>query len=59
VPERFDAKLAVFGELDRACRPDAILATNTSSLTAIAARTAHPGRVGRARGGRDRVLPLT
>ncbi len=47
VPERLDAKLAVFGELDRACRPDAILATNTSSLsvTAIAARTAHPGRV--------------
>ena len=47
VPERLDAKLAVFGELDRACRPDAILATNTSSLsvTAIAAGTAHPGRV--------------
>jgi 3-hydroxybutyryl-CoA dehydrogenase len=47
VPERMDAKLAVFGELDRACRADAILATNTSSLsvTQIAARTAHPGRV--------------
>ena len=47
VPERLDAKLSVLGELDRACRADAILATNTSSLsvTSIAAGTRHPGRV--------------
>jgi 3-hydroxybutyryl-CoA dehydrogenase len=47
VPERLDAKLGVLGELDRACRADAILATNTSSLsvTSIAAGTRHPGRV--------------
>ena len=47
VPERLDAKLSVLGELDRACRADAILATNTSSLsvTSIAAGTRHPDRV--------------
>jgi 3-hydroxybutyryl-CoA dehydrogenase len=32
VPERVDVKTAVFGELDRAAAPDAILATNSSSL---------------------------
>jgi 3-hydroxybutyryl-CoA dehydrogenase len=47
VPERLEVKRQVFAELDRVCRPDAILATNTSSLsvTAIAAGTARPGRV--------------
>jgi 3-hydroxybutyryl-CoA dehydrogenase len=47
VPERLEIKRQVFAELDRVCSPDAILATNTSSLsvTAIAAGTGHPGRV--------------
>ena len=42
-----EIKREVFAELDRVCRPDAILATNTSSLsvTAIAAGTAGPDRV--------------
>ena len=31
-PERVDVKIEVFGELDRAAPPDAILATNSSSL---------------------------
>ena len=47
VPERMEIKRQVFAELDRVCRPDAILSTNTSSLsvTAIAAGTASPARV--------------
>ena len=47
VPERMEIKRRVFAELDRVCSPDAILATNTSSLsvTAIAAATGRPGRV--------------
>jgi len=47
VPERMELKRAVFGELDLACRPDTILATNTSSLsvTALAASIRHPNRV--------------
>ncbi len=47
VPEQLEIKRQVFAELDRACRRDAILVTNTSSLsvTAIAAGTADPGRV--------------
>ena len=47
VPEIPELKQRVFAELDRVCRPDAILATNTSSLsvTAIAAPTRHPHRV--------------
>jgi 3-hydroxybutyryl-CoA dehydrogenase len=47
VPERLEIKRQVFAELDRVCRPDAILVTNTSSLsvTAIAVGTRHPGRV--------------
>jgi 3-hydroxybutyryl-CoA dehydrogenase len=47
VPERMQIKRQVFGDLDRACRPDAILATNNSSLsvTAIAAATERPARV--------------
>ncbi len=40
-------KFSVFEELDRVCAPDAILATNTSSIsiTEIAARTRRPGQV--------------
>ena len=47
VPERMEIKRQVFAELDRVCRPDAILVTSTSSLsvTSIAAGTAGPGRV--------------
>ena len=47
VPERMEIKQQVFAELDRVCRPDTILVTNTSSLsvTAIAAGTAAPARV--------------
>ena len=47
VPERLEIKRQIFAELDRVCSPDAILATNTSSLsvTAIAAATRHPDRV--------------
>jgi 3-hydroxybutyryl-CoA dehydrogenase len=47
VPERMEIKRQIFAELDRVCSPQAILATNTSSLsvTAIAAATKQPGRV--------------
>lgn len=47
VPERMDLKHAVFAELDRICKPDAILATNTSSLsvTEIAAATSRTPHV--------------
>jgi 3-hydroxybutyryl-CoA dehydrogenase len=47
VPEQMEIKRQVFAELDRVCSPEAILATNTSSLsvTSIAAATRHPGRV--------------
>ena len=47
VPEQMDLKRRVFAELDRVCRPGAILATNTSSLsvTEIAVGTSRPGRV--------------
>jgi 3-hydroxybutyryl-CoA dehydrogenase len=47
VPERLDLKRRLFAELDRVCRPDAVLATNTSSLsvTEVAAATGRPGQV--------------
>ncbi|HET9897710.1 MAG TPA: 3-hydroxybutyryl-CoA dehydrogenase [Streptosporangiaceae bacterium] len=47
VPEQLAIKRQVLAELDQACRPDAIIATNTSSLsvTTIAAGSAYPGRV--------------
>ncbi len=47
VPERMEIKRQIFTELDRVCSPEAVLATNTSSLsvTAIAAASKHPGRV--------------
>lgn len=40
-------KARIFGDLDRICRPDAILASNTSSIsiTRIAARTKRPEQV--------------
>ena len=45
--ERLDIKQAVFGELDRLCGPDAVLATNTSAIpiTSIAAATQRPEQV--------------
>jgi 3-hydroxybutyryl-CoA dehydrogenase len=45
--ESMDVKVALFAELDRVAPPDAILATNTSSLSVarIAAATARPDRV--------------
>ncbi|GDY32423.1 3-hydroxyacyl-CoA dehydrogenase family protein [Gandjariella thermophila] len=47
VPEHLDLKAEVFAELDRVCRPDAILASNTSSLsvTEIGVHTGRPGKV--------------
>ena len=47
VPEQLDLKRAVFTELDALCKPDTILATNTSSLsvTEIAVATSRPGKV--------------
>jgi enoyl-CoA hydratase/3-hydroxyacyl-CoA dehydrogenase len=45
--EDFDVKTSVFRELDRVCRPDAVLATNTSSysVTELAGATRNPDRV--------------
>ena len=45
--EDLDVKRSVFADLDRIAGPEALLATNTSSLsiTAIAAATTHPERV--------------
>ena len=47
IPERMELKKALFAQLDQACRPDAILATNTSSMsiTEIAGGTRYPARV--------------
>jgi 3-hydroxybutyryl-CoA dehydrogenase len=47
IVEELDAKRELFAELDRLCRPDAVLATNTSALsvTEIAAATSTPDRV--------------
>ena len=46
-PEDLELKRELFSRLAEACGPEAILATNTSSLsvTAIAARVERPGRV--------------
>ena len=45
--ENIDLKLTIFGQLDAAAPPDAILATNTSSIsiTRIGAATQRPGQV--------------
>jgi 3-hydroxybutyryl-CoA dehydrogenase len=47
VPERLELKREVFSQLDKICRPEAILATNTSSLsvTEIAVASGRPGKV--------------
>jgi len=47
IVEELDAKRALFAELERTCRADAVLATNTSALsvTEIAAATSSPERV--------------
>lgn len=47
IVEKLEVKVGVLRQLDTICRPDAILASNTSSisLTQLAAATAHPGRV--------------
>ncbi len=47
VPEQLDLKREIFGKLDSIVRPDAILATNTSSLsvTEISVATHNPRRV--------------
>jgi 3-hydroxybutyryl-CoA dehydrogenase len=47
IPEDLDLKRDAFRRLDAAATPETVLATNTSSLSvaAIAAATAHPGRV--------------
>ena len=46
-PEKMALKQQLFGTLSKLCAPDAILATNTSSLslTEIAAAASNPGRV--------------
>ena len=46
VPERLDVKLAVLQEADKVLRPEAILASNTSSIsiTTLAAATSRPDR---------------
>ena len=47
VPERLDLKREIFAKLDQIVKPDAILATNTSSLsvTEISVATENPRRV--------------
>jgi len=47
VPEKIDLKREIFGKLSEICAPDAILASNTSSLPIgrIAAAASNPGRV--------------
>ena len=47
IPERLEFKRGLFQRLDAICRPDAVFATNTSSLsvTEISVATSRPGRV--------------
>lgn len=47
VPEQLELKQQIFSELDRICKPETILATNTSSLsvTEISVATARPNQV--------------
>ena len=47
VVENYDVKRAVFQKLDEVCRPEAVLASNTSSIsiTKLAACTKRPGMV--------------
>jgi len=47
VPEILDLKLSIFSELDQICKPECILASNTSSIsiTKIAEATSRPDKV--------------
>lgn len=47
IVEKLDVKAGIVQTLDEICRPDAIIASNTSSipLTQLAAASAHPGRM--------------
>jgi 3-hydroxybutyryl-CoA dehydrogenase len=47
VPERMELKSEIFGQLDKICPPDTILATNTSSLsvTELSVATGRPSKV--------------
>jgi 3-hydroxybutyryl-CoA dehydrogenase len=47
VPEHLDLKQRIFADLDRICKPEAVLATNTSSLsvTEISVATHRPNQV--------------
>ncbi|MFC7545826.1 3-hydroxyacyl-CoA dehydrogenase family protein [Plantactinospora sp. GCM10030261] len=47
VPEHLDLKQRIFGQLDKICKPETILATNTSSLsvTEISVATSRPNQV--------------
>ena len=47
IPERLDLKIEVFRDLDRRCRPDTVLASNSSGfpIQALAAATDRPDRV--------------
>ena len=47
IPESLELKARVFTELEKVCRPDVILASNTSSLsvTEIGVHTGRPGKV--------------
>jgi 3-hydroxybutyryl-CoA dehydrogenase len=47
VPEHLDLKQSIFAELDKVCKPETILATNTSSLsvTEISVATTRPNQV--------------
>jgi 3-hydroxybutyryl-CoA dehydrogenase len=47
VPERLDLKQEIFAAADKICRPDTVLATNTSSLsvTEISVATSRPSKV--------------
>jgi 3-hydroxybutyryl-CoA dehydrogenase len=47
VPEQLELKRQIFTQLDKICKPEAVLATNTSSLsvTEIAVCTGRPGKV--------------
>jgi 3-hydroxybutyryl-CoA dehydrogenase len=45
--EKFEIKQEIFRDLDRLCRPEVILSSNTSSIsiTKIAAQTGRPGKI--------------